>query len=117
MSRSRAEPLPWDRVRDTPLACAPRCLESCYRTSSESLARARAAIPTPADEAILTGGDDYEVLASVAESEVGDLAAEAAAAGVALTDIGTIEDGEGKARFLGRDGTELAFVRASFSHF
>jgi thiamine-monophosphate kinase len=68
-------------------------------------------------EAILTGGDDYEVLASVAESEVGILAAEAAAAGITLTEIGAIEDGEGKARFLRRDGTELAFVRASFSHF
>jgi thiamine-monophosphate kinase len=83
---------------------------------SEAARRALAAEPGLID-AILTGGDDYEVLASVAESEVGDLAAEAAAAGVTTTEIGTFEMGEGKARFLGRDGTELAFARPSFSHF
>ena len=83
---------------------------------SEAARRALAAEPGLID-AILTGGDDYEVLASVAESEVGDLAAEAAAAGVTATEIGTFEVGEGRARFLGRDGAELAFVRPSFSHF
>jgi thiamine-monophosphate kinase len=83
---------------------------------SEAARRALAAEPGLID-AILTGGDDYEVLASVAESEVGDLAAEAAAAGVTVTEIGTFEVGEGKARFLGPDGAELAFVRPSFSHF
>jgi thiamine-monophosphate kinase len=83
---------------------------------SEATRRALAAEPGLLD-VILTGGDDYEVLASVAEDEVGDLAAEAAAAGVTTTEIGTIGVGEGKARLLGRDGTELTFVRASFSHF
>jgi thiamine-monophosphate kinase len=78
--------------------------------------RALAAEPGLLD-AILTGGDDYEVLASVAGSEVKDLAAEAAAAGVTTTEIGTVEVGDGQARFLGRDGAELAFVRPSFSHF
>jgi thiamine-monophosphate kinase len=53
----------------------------------------------------------------VAESQVGTLAAEAAAAGIMTTAIGTIEAGDGKARFLGRGGTELVFARASFSHF
>jgi thiamine-monophosphate kinase len=83
---------------------------------SEATRRALAAEPGLLD-AILTGGDDYEVVASIAESEVGDLAAEGAAAGVTTTVIGTVGGGDGKARFLGRDGTELAFVRPSFSHF
>jgi thiamine-monophosphate kinase len=83
---------------------------------SEAARRALAAEPGLVG-AILAGGDDYEVLASVAESEVGNLAAEAAVAGVTTTDIGTVGIGEGKARFLGRDGTELVFVRPSFSHF
>jgi thiamine-monophosphate kinase len=83
---------------------------------SEATRRALAAEPGLLD-AILTGGDDYEVVASIAESEVGNLAAEGAAAGVTTTVIGTVGGGDGKARFLGRDGTELAFVRPSFSHF
>lgn len=68
-------------------------------------------------ETALTGGDDYEVLASVAESEVAPLVAEAAAVGIMVTVIGTVDGVDGKARFLGRDGSELVFVRASFSHF
>jgi thiamine-monophosphate kinase len=83
---------------------------------SKAARRALAAEPRLLD-VILTGGDDYEVLASVGESEVGNLAAEAAVAGVTTTEIGAVGIGEGKARFLGRDGTELAFVRPSFSHF
>ena len=68
-------------------------------------------------EAVLTGGDDYEVLASVAESEVGILAADAAAAGIGTTVIGTFEAGDGHARFLDGAGTQVVFARPSFSHF
>ena len=68
-------------------------------------------------DSILTGGDDYEVLASVPPHSVGSLVAEGLASGVTVTEIGIMAVGEGKARFLGRDGTELSFVRPSFSHF
>jgi thiamine-monophosphate kinase len=74
----------------------------------------RALVPEPGLlDTILTGGDDYEVLASVAESEIGELTAEAAAVGVTMTEIGTIDGGEGRTRFLGRDGRGANFVRAS----
>jgi len=68
-------------------------------------------------DSILTGGDDYEVLASVPPHSVGSLVAEGLTSGVTVTEIGIMAVGEGKARFLGRDGTELSFVRPSFSHF
>jgi thiamine-monophosphate kinase len=66
---------------------------------------------------MLSGGDDYEIVATLAASNVAGLIAEAAVAGVAVTEIGRIEAGEGRARFLGLDGMPLVFARASFSHF
>jgi thiamine-monophosphate kinase len=83
---------------------------------SDAARRAVVADPRLIDT-ILTGGDDYEVLASVPERHVERLAAASAAAGVTLTEIGTISGGAGRARFLGPDGGELAFVNPSFSHF
>ncbi|MGA7486372.1 MAG: thiamine-phosphate kinase [Xanthobacteraceae bacterium] len=68
-------------------------------------------------EAIITGGDDYEVLASVPSGEVAAMRRAASAAGVALTEIGTVGAGAGQARFLDARGKPLALERASFSHF
>jgi thiamine-monophosphate kinase len=68
-------------------------------------------------EPILTGGDDYEVLASVPQAEVGALRDQARAKGVAITDIGVVLPGVEEARVLDRDGRALAFARPSFSHF
>ena len=68
-------------------------------------------------EPILTGGDDYEVLASVPPDKVEALRARAAAKGVAITDIGLVSAGTAAPRVLDRDGRPLAFARASFSHF
>ena len=61
-------------------------------------------------ETALTGGDDFEVLASVPQARLDDLVAQAAAVGVAVTAIG---------RFVaaGEGGLPLAFARTSFSHF
>jgi thiamine-monophosphate kinase len=64
----------------------------------------------------LTGGDDYEIVCTVAPGKVDAFRAAAKAVNVAVTDIGEIAAGEG-ASFLGRDGKPLAFRRASFSHF
>jgi thiamine-monophosphate kinase len=83
---------------------------------SEAARRALAAEPGLL-ETILTGGDDYEVLSSVADGEVRPLAAEAAAAGISTTEIGTFAAGDGTVRFLASDGTEVRFARAAFSHF
>jgi thiamine-monophosphate kinase len=67
-------------------------------------------------ETIVTGGDDYEVLACVPAQKVEALRREASAAGVALTEIGTVGAGEG-ARLLDAKGKALTLAHASFSHF
>jgi thiamine-monophosphate kinase len=68
-------------------------------------------------DTVLTGGDDYEVLASVPPEKLASLEEAAAAAGVALTTIGKVIAGEGVARFLDEQGKPLAFACPSFSHF
>jgi thiamine-monophosphate kinase len=79
-------------------------------------ARAVAAAEPAVIETILTGGDDFEVIATVAPDKVEALRREAAAAGVAVTQIGTITAGQG-VHFRAADGRLLAFKRASYSHF
>jgi thiamine-monophosphate kinase len=68
-------------------------------------------------EAVLTGGDDYEILAAVPANKLEALRSEAAGKGVAVTEIGMIQAGDGRARVLDRHGNPLAFARPSFSHF
>ena len=68
-------------------------------------------------ETILTGGDDYEVLACVPMDRVEPLRREAAAADVAVTEIGAVNAGEGTAAFLDAKGKPLAFAQGSYSHF
>jgi len=64
----------------------------------------------------LSGGDDYEIVCTVAAEKAASFSAAAAESGVAVTEIGRIAAGEG-ARFLGADGKPLVFETASFSHF
>jgi len=78
-------------------------------------ARAAIAADPALRETALTGGDDFEILCTVPDSLTGAFRAAAAAAKVAVTDIGAIEAGAG-AHFFD-DGRELAFKRLSFSHF
>ncbi len=66
---------------------------------------------------ILTGGDDYEILASVPPDKVEPLREEALANGIAVTDIGVVLAGDEKPRVLDRDGRPLVLARPSFSHF
>src|SRR5499433_73636 len=68
-------------------------------------------------ETILTGGDDYEVVACVPAGKVEPLRQQASAVGVAVSEIGAVTAGQGEARFLDPDGQPLAFRQASFSHF
>src|SRR6516164_1930234 len=68
-------------------------------------------------ETVLTGGDDYEVVACVPAGKVEALRQQASAAGVAVTEIGAVTAGQGDARFLGPDGQPLVFRQPSFSHF
>jgi thiamine-monophosphate kinase len=67
-------------------------------------------------EPILTGGDDYEILATVEDAKLAPLMKAAEAAGVTLTEIGRIVAGQG-ARVLDADGNALTFERGSYSHF
>jgi len=66
-------------------------------------------------ETVLTGGDDYEIVLTLPPDRLTAFRAAAQAAGVAVTEIGYMQEGEG-ARFLHR-GKTLAFARPSYSHF
>ena len=67
-------------------------------------------------EPVLTGGDDFEVIATVPARAVAAFRLAARRAGVPVTEIGRVTAGKG-ARFIAADGRELRFKRASFSHF
>jgi thiamine-monophosphate kinase len=81
---------------------------------SDAARTALAAVPALM-EMVLTGGDDYEILLTLAPDKLAAFRAAATAAGVSVTEIGRMQKGEG-ARFL-RDGKALTFKRASYSHF
>jgi thiamine-monophosphate kinase len=68
-------------------------------------------------ETILTGGDDYEVVATLPPDAVEPFFRAALAANTKVSEIGTIAAGEGAARFVDRDGIVLSFARIAFSHF
>lgn len=82
---------------------------------SEAARRAVADDPAAFDVAV-TGGDDYEILASVPEASAPAFEAAAAAAGVPVAAVGRVVEGSGAA-FRGRDGAPRLFARGSFSHF
>jgi thiamine-monophosphate kinase len=89
----------------------------CARVPLSDAARAALAKDHALIETIVTGGDDYEVLATVPAGKVEALRQQAAAVGVAITEIGAVTAGEGEARFLGADGKPLRLAQPSFSHF
>jgi thiamine-monophosphate kinase len=68
-------------------------------------------------ETILTGGDDYELLAAVRPDKLDAFSLECAREGVAVTDIGEAVTGEAMPKFLDQDGRAVALSRLSFSHF
>ena len=68
-------------------------------------------------EMLISGGDDYEILCTVAETNCPSLAADAGRAGVALTSIGTVIGGTLAPRFLDAQGSEIALEDLSYSHF
>src|SRR5262245_32832173 len=86
------------------------------RVPLSSAARKAVAAEAGRIETVLTGGDGYEVLATVAPRKLAALRRAAAAAGVPLTEIGTISKGGG-ACFLDQHGKPLLFKSPSFSHF
>jgi thiamine-monophosphate kinase len=68
-------------------------------------------------ETIVTGGDDYEVLACVPAGKLDEFRQKSSSAGVAVTEIGHVVAGQGTARFLDRNGKPLMLAQTSYSHF
>lgn len=66
--------------------------------------------------AVLTGGDDYEILAAVAPADQDAFRDAAAKGGVAVTEIGQLASGEG-VTVLGPDGRPLDLARSGWDHF
>jgi thiamine-monophosphate kinase len=68
-------------------------------------------------EAIVSGGDDYEILCAISENRFEAFAQAAELAGVAVTSIGTVIAGPSVPRFLDNAGRDIALPRLSYSHF
>jgi thiamine-monophosphate kinase len=83
---------------------------------SEAARQALVLAPDLFDLAV-TGGDDYEILASVPPGQAAAFERDAHAAGVPVAAIGTAVPEAAPPRFLGPDGHDKSFVRGSFSHF
>ena len=85
------------------------------RVPLSDAARAAVAAAPALLETVLTGGDDYEIVLTLKPDKLGDFQASAKAAGVAVTEIGRVREGEGACFIL--DGKALAFAQPSYSHF
>ncbi len=68
-------------------------------------------------EAIVAGGDDYEILCTIPEDRLEAFAEAARLAAVAVTSIGTVIAGTSVPRFLDAQGSAIALPRLSYSHF
>jgi len=68
-------------------------------------------------EAIVSGGDDYEILCAISENRSEAFVQAARLAGVAVTSIGTVIAGPSIPRFLDGMGREIVLPRLSYSHF
>jgi thiamine-monophosphate kinase len=66
---------------------------------------------------IVSGGDDYEILCTVAPDALKPFVGAAGTSGVAVNRIGTIVAGKAAPKFLDAKGAELALTRRSYSHF
>jgi thiamine-monophosphate kinase len=68
-------------------------------------------------EALVSGGDDYEILCAIPENSVEAFVQAAGLGGVAVTAIGTIIAGSSAPRFLDAQGRDIPLPRLSYSHF
>ena len=68
-------------------------------------------------ETLIAGGDDYEILCTVADDRVAAFAQAAERAGVASSSIGVVVAGRAVPKFLDKQGREIALKRLSYSHF
>ncbi|WP_225669248.1 thiamine-phosphate kinase [Bradyrhizobium hereditatis] len=68
-------------------------------------------------ETLITGGDDYEILCTVAEDRIEAFAEAAQRVGIPVSSIGTVVAGSTAPKFVDREGREIALERLSYSHF
>jgi thiamine-monophosphate kinase len=68
-------------------------------------------------EALIAGGDDYEILCTIPEDRVKAFAHAAQRAGVAVISIGAVVAGTSAPKFIDKQGREVALERLSYSHF
>jgi thiamine-monophosphate kinase len=68
-------------------------------------------------ETLIAGGDDYEILCTVAEDRVDAFVQAAQRAGVTMSSIGMVVAGTLAPKFLDRLGNEIVLKRRSYSHF
>jgi thiamine-monophosphate kinase len=68
-------------------------------------------------EAIVSGGDDYEILCAIPEHRFGAFTQAASLAGVSVTPIGAVVAGASAPRFVDGNGGVIALPRLSWSHF
>jgi len=82
-----------------------------------SAASALLAHGTVSIEAIVTGGDDYEILCAIPGDRFEAFIQAARQSGVAATSVGSIIAGTAAPVFLDAQGRELVLKRLSYSHF
>src|SRR5450755_100585 len=68
-------------------------------------------------EALVSGGDDYEILCAIPEGSFEAFAQAAGQAGVVATSIGTVIAGTSNPSLLDAQGREIPLPRLSYSHF
>ena len=68
-------------------------------------------------EALVTAGDDYEIVAAVPEASARYFEAEALGKKLSVTMIGRVDGSSGEARLLGPDGNTVKLDARGFSHF
>jgi thiamine-monophosphate kinase len=67
--------------------------------------------------ALISGGDDYEILCTVPISHCEAFAEDVRQAGVIVTSIGMVTSGADSPRFIDGEGREITLKRLSYSHF
>ncbi|EAQ35527.1 thiamine-monophosphate kinase [Nitrobacter sp. Nb-311A] len=66
---------------------------------------------------VVSGGDDYEILCTIAKDSWDHFAREARNVGVAVTPIGEVIAGDAAPKWLDTKGEDVALSRLSYSHF
>jgi thiamine-monophosphate kinase len=100
--------------------CAASGVSAVIDAPSVPLSAAAAALlarGTVGIEAIVSGGDDYEILCAIPENRFEAFAQAAQQAGVAVTSIGTVIAGPSVPKFLDAQGGEIVLQRLAYSHF